>query len=270
MNPTSLKTIAGFVLLFAGYHAAEYMMLFRKSPAGFLLLTGLFFLAGFLIARWQGDKSLHRWGLSTQRGFPAFLITGLLAGLTINMLMTLTCHALDIEFISFVPPLRQFLPQAALLLFGCGLSSLSEDVLTRCYVFRHTDKKWNPVTIVLFSSLVYALNHIYRLQQPVSFLYLFMLGIQLAVPLLVTRNIWYTLGVHWAGNIVYHLTNSIMHTSAGSNPFPSMVVALIFTVLSIPVHYLICRQLTGNRQKETAFALQRHSSPHIRHSSGLV
>jgi hypothetical protein len=76
--------------------------------------------------------------------------------------------------------------------------------------------------------------------------------------------------VHWAGNIVYHLTNSIMHTSAGSNPFPAMVVALIFTVLSIPVHYHICRQLTGNQQKETTFALQRHSSPRIRHSSGLV
>ena len=270
MKPSFLKIFAGFFLLFACYHTAGYMMLFCNSSAGFLFYSVLFFPLAFFIARWQGDKGLDRWGLSFKKGFPAFFLTGLLAGLAISSLMTLTCLALQIEVISFLPPLNQFLSQAALLIFGCSLSSLTEDLLTRSYLFRHTRGKWQPAVIVLFSALVYALNHIHRLHQPVYFLYVVVLGVQLAIPLLLTKNIWYTFGVHWAGNIVYHLTNSVMHTTDGSHPLPGIVVALFFSLLAIPVHYYVCRQLTGNQTAKTPRSLSGHSSVRIRHSSGLV
>jgi membrane protease YdiL (CAAX protease family) len=270
MKPTLTKIIAGFLLLFACYHAAEYCMLYRNSSWGFLLLSLLFFAVAFFIARWQGDKDLRQWGLTIRKTFPSFLLTGLLTGLAVSSCMALTCLALNIEVISFVPSLPQFLTQAALLTFGCAFSSLTEDVLTRGYLYRHFKNKWSKPALVLLSALVYAINHIHRLNEPVYFLYALVLGVQLMLPLVITRNIWYTFGVHWAGNIVYHLTNSVMHTTDGSNSFPGIVVAIIFSLLSLPLHYLICKRLTGSKANEEHYALQRRSSPRIRHSSRLV
>jgi uncharacterized protein len=184
--------------------------------------------------------------------------------------MFLTCLALNIELISFVPPLPQFLSQAALLIFGCAFSSLTEDVLTRGYVYRHLKHTWSKPAIVLFSTLVYALNHIHRLDEPVYFLYALVLGVQLMIPLVITKNIWYTFGVHWAGNIVYHLTNNVMHTAGGSNPFPAIAVAIIVALPAIPLHYLVCRKLAGSKASQNTFAPQRRSSPVFRHSSELI
>ena len=270
MKPTLTKIIAGFLLLFACYHAAEYSMLYRNSPSGFLAFSILFFPLTFFIARWQGDKDLRRWGLTVQKTFPVFLLTGLLTGLVVSSCMFLSCLALNMEVLSFVPPLPQFLSQAALFIFGCAFTSLTEDVLTRGYLFRHGKKQWHKPTLVMLSALVYALNHIHRLDEPVYFLYALVLGVQLMIPLMITKNIWYTFGVHWAGNIVYHLTNSVMHTQGDSNPFPGIVVAIIFALLSIPLHYVVCKSLTESKAGEELFSLQRHSSARIRHSSKLV
>jgi len=225
---------------------------------------------GLWHCRWQGDKNLRRWGLTVKKTFPAFLLTGLLTGLVVSTAMFFICLALQIEIISFVPPLPQFISQAALLTFGCAISSLTEDVLTRGYLYRHTKNKCSKPALVLFSALVYALNHIHRLNEPVYFLYALVLGVQLMLPLVITKNICYSFGVHLAGNIVYHLTNSVMHTADGSNPFPGIGVAIIFAVLSIPLHYFVGKQLTDGKAKKELFPLQRHSSPRIRHSSRLV
>jgi hypothetical protein len=50
--------LAGFAALFGLYHAAEYMILFNNSPAGFLAFQALFFLAAWAIARWQAKPGL--------------------------------------------------------------------------------------------------------------------------------------------------------------------------------------------------------------------
>lgn len=270
MKPPVFKTIAGFVLLFACYHTAEYFILYRHSAAGFLTISGLFFLSGFIVSKWQGDKTMNGWGLAVKKSFPVYFLTGLLTGLAVSTLLFLSCLFLDIEVVSFVPPLHQFLPQAALLIFGCAISSLTEDVLTRGYIFRHAGHRWTKSLVVAVSALVYGLNHIHRLDEPVYFLYALVLGIQLALPLLLTGNIWYTFGVHWAGNIVYHLTNSVMHTAGGSNAFPPIAMAIIFALLSIPLHLLVCRQLVLHTAAGNSPSLQRHSSAFMRHSSGLI
>lgn len=270
MKPSVFKIIGGFVLLFACYHTAEYFILYRNSAAGFLYLSALFFIAGLFVAKWQGDTGLEGWGLAVKKSFPVYFLTGLLTGLAISTLLFLSCLFLDMAVVSFVPPLHQFLPQAGLLIFGCAISSLTEDVLTRGYIFRHARHRWTQPLVVVVSALVYGLNHIHRLDEPVYFLYALVLGVQLALPLLLTGNIWYTFGVHWAGNIVYHLTNSVMHTSGGNNPFPSIVLAIIFALLSIPIHWLVCRQLTLNKATGNDTFLHRHSSAIFRHSSGLI
>lgn len=270
MKPTLTSIFTGFLLLFACYHAAEYMILRLNSSLGFLTLSINFFLLAYFVAKQQGDGDLHGWGLPFKKGFPVLFVAGLTVGLVISSALFITCLVLHIEVISFVPPVHQFLSQAALLVFGCALSSLTEDVLTRGYLYRHVAHRWRKPSIALFSALVYALNHIHRLNEPVYFIYVFILGIQLVVPLLVTGNLWYTFGVHWAGNIVYHLTNNVLHATSGSNGFPGIVVAIVFVLLTIPLHYSISRRLAGCNKKNSFFSLQRHSSAFIRHSSRVI
>ncbi len=245
--PSPLKSIIGFILLFAAYHAAEYMILFKNSTAGFLLLTFVFFFVAALVAKWQDFKNLGAWGITFNRKAFFFLGIGLLIGLVANALAFLTCLLLHIETITFIPSFNSAIAQASLLIFGTFFSSLSEDVLTRGYIFRHLNPRVNGLALILISSLVYVLNHIHRLNEPVYLLYLFLIGIQLIIPLLFTKNIWYTLGVHWGGNIVYHITNSVMHTGDGNNTFPSMYIFIVFMALLIPVNYFVCKSISKEK-----------------------
>jgi len=270
MTPSLFKIVTGFNVLFLCYHSAEYMILSQNSAVGFLFLSALFFVLAFLFAKWQGDKNLEPWGLTLQKLLSVYLIRGLLAGLVVSGLSFLACFVLHIEVISFVPPLKDFLPGAALLIFGSAFSSLTEDVLTRGYVYRHTKNKVSRQYVVFLSAIIYVLNHVHRLNEPIYLLYVFVLGLALVLPLLITGNIWYTLGVHWAGNIVYHLTSNVMHTSSGSNAFPALWISIVFTLLSIPLHCFICQQLTSKKENESFVSPPWHSSTLIRHSSELV
>lgn len=76
-----LKVVAGFVLLFALYQTAAYFTLNKKNETGFLVFQILFFAAAFLIAKWQGYKSLAAWGLDTKKRWLKHLFSGMIMGL---------------------------------------------------------------------------------------------------------------------------------------------------------------------------------------------
>jgi len=244
-----LKKISGFAVLFASYHAAEYMMLYKNSATAFLVLMLVFFIVAWLVARGQGYKGLSAWGMTFTNSALLFLIVGLLVGIIINTIAYITCLYFNIEVLSYIPATGDFIKQSSLLIFGTFFSSLSEDVLTRGYLYRHFNSHKYPVLFVLFSSSVYVLNHIHRLNEPVYLFYLFLIGVQLAIPLVFTKNIWYTLGCHWAGNIVYHITNTVMHSNNGTAAISSMTVFTVFMALLIPINYGISKMVSGEKIK---------------------
>ena len=91
---------------------------------------------------------------------------------------------------------------------------------------------------MLLSSLVYVANHIYRLEDGVQvLLYLFILGVFLVLALMLTKNIWLTLGLHWSGNIVYQLTNNIIRTKPMANGHTQLWLYIGFLLLLIPATY---------------------------------
>lgn len=246
-----LKAITGFVLLFACYHAAEYMMLFQNSPTGFLGLSIIFLAAAGAIAKWQGFDGLSAWGLVFKKSARGQLGTGLLVGICIYTLYTVTSLFLDIDRIKEIPPVTVFISQFALFAFGTFFSSLSEDILTRGYLYRFFHKNTKPYLLVFISAALYVLNHIYRLTDGVAVLsYLFVIGIFLMLAMVRTGNIWLTLGLHWAGNIVYHTSNSVMHTVNGKGKFPGEILYIIFLLLLIPITWFISqKQETGTATK---------------------
>ncbi len=249
-QPALLKIIAGFIILFCCYHAAEYMMLFKNSATGFLLLSFVFFIVAWLVAKWQGLEGLAAWGMVIERKGLKQLGLGLLAGGIVYGIYFLTSLALDIDRIKEVPPLGTFISQFLLFALGTFFSSLSEDVLVRGYLYRFLNRKINPYNLIALSSLVYVLNHIYRLGEgPGFWLYILIIGVFLMLAMVRTGNIWLTLGLHWAGNIVYHTTHSVMHTEAGKGNFSGTLLYILFLLLLIPITFFI------SRKKKTTLAI---------------
>ena len=249
LHPSLLKTITGFAILFAAYHAAEYMVLYQSGTAGFLALQLLFFVLAWLIAKAQGYKGLSSWGMTVNRSTLFYLSIGLATGIVLNTIAYTTCLYMGIEATNYIPSAGDFVQQSALLIFGTFFSSLSEDVLTRGYIYRHFNSSKYPALFVLLSSAIYVLNHIHRLNEPVYLLYLFLIGVQLAIPLLFTKSLWYTLGCHWAGNIVYHITNTVMHTDS-DNSGRDMWVFMAFVALLVPVNYFVSKRLGSEKEHE--------------------
>lgn len=245
MRNNFIKIIAGFALLFVLYHAAEYMIVFKNSPAGFLGFQFLFFLAAWLIARWQTGKGLSAWGLGANDGFVAQLIIGMLMGIVLYGLSFFISITLGVEKISSIPSFQHAVSPFLLFVFGNFFSSFSEDILTRGYVYRHSPGKTSVTTIALLSASIYLLNHIYRLTDgPQAWIYLFALGIFYVIPLILSKQLWITGGMHWAGNCFFFFTHGILTTDSGSRGFSANYILAICILLLLPLNIWLTKFFT--------------------------
>lgn len=236
----ALPVIIGFALLFIIYHAAEYMILFKKNAAGFLGFQILFFIAAWLIAKWQCKTGLSSWGLDTKKRWLMHLGLGMLMGLMLYGLTFLISLLSGAEKINTVPNIASAAAPFGLFVFGNFFSSFSEDVLTRGYVYKHLHGKIGNGFLGLLSALIYILNHIYRLNEGIeTILYLFALGVVFVIPLLLTKRLWFTSGMHWAGNCFFYLTHELIKTgSSGKALSPNYILVLCILVV-MPVNYYL-------------------------------
>jgi membrane protease YdiL (CAAX protease family) len=94
----------------------------------------------------------------------------------------------------------------------------------------------------LVSAAVYLLNHIYRLNDGwETCTYLFALGVLFTIPVVLTKRLWFTGGMHWIGNTVYYLTHSIINTKTVDRHLAPNTIFIISIVLLIPVVVLVIR-----------------------------
>ncbi len=236
--------LSGFIILFALYHSAEYMIMFRNSPAGFLGFQMLFFLSAWLIAKWQGMSGLSAWGLRMQPRFLVQLLAGLLIGIILYGGTFLMTRLLGIEYVRFVPPLSAIGGPLALFVFGNFFSSFSEDILTRGYVYHHLKGRINNVLLAIISATVYVLNHIYRWGDGIqAYTYLFALGVLFIIPLILTGRLWFTSGMHWAGNSFFYLTHEIFKTETADAALSPNYILVVAVLVIIPLNYFLLRTL---------------------------
>ena len=236
------SVLAGFILLFLLYHAAEYMIVFENSAAGFLFFQVLFFVAAWLIARWQTRRGMSSWGLDTKRSLFKHLILGIMMGILLYGLTYAVSLSTGSEQFVGAPSLGKAVSPLLLFVFGSFFSSFSEDILTRGYVFYHLRGKVKKWALVIISALVYLLNHIYRLDDgPEAWLYLFALGVLFAIPLLLTKRLWFTGGLHWGGNCVFYLTHNIFLTETNEQAIDANYILVGCILIIIPINYLIIR-----------------------------
>lgn len=215
--------IGAFLVFFLLYHAAEYFALFNFYPTIFLGIQFVFLIAAFLLGKISHKNGLNTWGLQNRKNLWVDLGVGGAFGFLLYMIPFLICLAIGIEIIIFFPSFIDFWQMGGLMFFGMFFSSLSEDILTRGLIYAWFRKRLHPVIILIFSSVIFYLNHIYRLTDGIStFLYIFLLGVILYMTILITHRLWMCVMMHWVGNCTFFATHQIIqvkevHPSFGFN-----------------------------------------------------
>jgi membrane protease YdiL (CAAX protease family) len=243
MKTKAIFIIAGFAILFCLYHAAEYMILFKNSPAGFLGFQALFFLAAWAIAKAQFKQGLGAWGLDTGKYLLKHLAIGMLMGIILYALTFTISLLTGAEKIISIPSAAAMAAPLGLFIFGNFFSSVSEDIFTRGYVYKHANEKCSNGLLVIISAGIYLLNHIYRLSDGiVTCTYLFMLGVVYIIPLILTKRLWFTGGMHWAGNCFFYYTHEVIKTGDGTASISPNYILVLCCIVIIPVNYFLLRQ----------------------------
>ena len=243
-NNAIVKIIISFIILFVCYHLAEYMILFRNSPAGFFLFQILFFIVAYILGNWSNKTGLSYWGLPLTCKIYTYILIGAPLGILLYAIPFFLSLVFRIEIIKNIPALHIIMESTAPFIFGLVFSSFSEDILTRGIVYRLLNGKLKNIWIVLISSLIFLSNHIYRLNDGYdTLLYLFFLGVVLTIPLFFTKNIWVTGFMHWAGNSFFYVTHNVFQTDNGLSPIKPNLFFAFWIILYIPMVWLTCKKL---------------------------
>ena len=230
------------MLLFVLYHTAEYFVLFKYNPIAFLLVQLIFFITAWLLARWQKFKGLSAWGMDTGKLWLKHLLIGMLMGVVLYGVTYIITLATGSEVVTNIPGMAVMAPQLALFCFGVFFSSFSEDILTRGYLFKHFGDKMPAGAFVFVSATIYIVNHIYRLSDGFeTCAYLFALGILFAIPLVLTKRLWFTGGMHWIGNTTYYFTHNIITTKTTEVHLAPNTIFIVCILLFIPVVVSVIR-----------------------------
>lgn len=241
-----LKILISFIVLFVLYHSAEYMLLFRNSVGGYFVFQFFFFLLAWILGNWNKKNGFSFWGLSFSNLKIKHFFIGILFGTILYGVPYLITLSFGIEFISKIPPWTDILKASIPFTFGVIFSSFSEDILTRGTVFRLLNNKIKTGWIILISSTLYVLNHIYRLHDGLDTLsYLFLLGVLFFIPLMMTKSLWITGFMHWSGNSFFYITHNVIQTNNNSSDVSPNQIFIIWIFILIPIIWYLFRRFNS-------------------------
>ncbi len=227
----AVSFVTGFLILFFIYHFPEFFSAFWIMAAckiGFLAVA-------FFIALAQGWKGLGAYGLSLKTKWENNLLMGLLLGLLFFTLSFFLSVQMGYEKITAIQSITTIAKQLPMILVMTAFPSIAEDILTRGYLYAHTGKFMKPFFWILLSSIIYVLNHIWRLNDgPAVLTYLFILGMVLAYAVWIAKSLWLAFGIHWGANIAFESTHSfIQTTSIVANDTSTWILAGTWSLLLV-------------------------------------
>ena len=235
-----LKISVSFVVMFILYHSAEYMILFKNSIGGFFIFQFLFFLSAWILGNWNQKNGFDFWGLSFSNFKTKHVLIGIISGIILYGIPYIFSLSLGIEFLSKIPVWTDILKASIPFSFGVIFSSFSEDILTRGTVFRLFNNKIKTGWIILISSILYLLNHIYRLNDGFDTLsYLFLLGVLFIIPLIFTKSLWITGFMHWSGNTFFFVSHNVIQTDSNMDILTPNQIFSIWILILIPIIYYL-------------------------------
>jgi uncharacterized protein len=195
-----LKVCLGFIILFGTYHISEII---GNNPIFILSIFCLFFVVAQIVAKLLGEKGISAFGLQRNKYASINLLIGYLLGILFysgSFIVSVISGKIYFDGTFLIQ--QMILPMLGIILLTF-LSSASEDILTRGYVFKYLPKKLSLEVMVVISSIIYVLNHIWRIDDGYTqWIMLLLMGLTYAVPFAATGSLWFTIGCHWGWNTV--------------------------------------------------------------------
>ncbi len=171
--------------------------------------------------RLTGAGGLRGYGFFVHPGWGRNLALGLLVGGASKALGYGVEGALGgfrVEGFIDPGPMAVLMAQAVL---GMFLSSATDDVLVRGYLFRHLSPWLSSRGLIAVTTAVYVLNHVfYAPMTALNCALWVLLGATFAYTLARTGSLWMAIGLHWSGNVVYRMR-------AGFDPQQGGIVRLV-------------------------------------------
>lgn len=194
-----LKVLIGFIILFAVYHSSELFI----NPVFILFTFIAFFIVAHYVAKLLGEKGISVFGIKKHKYASRDLFIGYLIGLFFyGSSFIVSVISGKISFEGNFSLQQMVLPVAGIMLITF-LSSASEDILTRGFLFKYLPKTFSVHAMVIISSVVYLLNHIWRIGDGYTqWILLFLMGLTYAIPFAASGSLWFTIGCHWGWNTV--------------------------------------------------------------------
>jgi membrane protease YdiL (CAAX protease family) len=209
MRPLDRRVILAFLVLFLSYQIPEGVGLrLLGSEAAFIALMLGFHGLAWLVGRALGTRGFDAYELRREPGVVRNLGVTLCLAIGMKLLALLVGRALGVY--DLAPPSQTFsFPQSWMMLAAFVVASYfpsaAEDLVTRGFWHRVLRPTLSPARFVVFSSLVYVLNHVYRLANgPMEWFMLFCFGLAYAAALARTGSLWAAIGLHWGWNIMGH------------------------------------------------------------------
>jgi membrane protease YdiL (CAAX protease family) len=229
-----------FALLFVLYQAAEGI---GARLIGSVAVQAAFLLAmlgaAWPLGRWLGFRGYEAYALEWRRTAPLLLAGGLAlallmkyvavcVGMALNVYAARAPEATPAAAVSFLSSI----PWALLVTF---VPSLAEDIITRGFPYRAARIRWQPWVFVLTSSVLYVLDHIYRLQRgPTEWATLFCFGLAYATAVARTGSLWLAVGMHWGWNLANVLIGDILpHDVLSDTWAPCLSAAAHLVMLAV-------------------------------------
>ncbi len=208
----------GFALLDAWSYLPTMV---GAGPGLWVLLALSFFLVAHGWGRLTRVGGLKGYGLFVHPGWGRNLALGLLVGFASKGLGYGVEGALGgfrVEGFIEIGPMAVLLAQAVL---GMFLSSATDDVLVRGYLFRHLSPWLSSRALIVVTTAVYVLNHVFYAPMTAQNCALWvLLGATFAYTLAHTGSLWMAIGLHWSGNVAYRMR-------AGFDPQQGGIVRLV-------------------------------------------
>ena len=198
-----MRTALAFAVLFVFFQAPDVLGVRTLHSRGAqALLMGVFYVVALATGRWLGYRGFDAYRLELRPGWWKLLALTLALGLGAKAASL--GAGLWLGSYRTVPLLHRPLGGELAVDLGIALvttflPSAAEDILTRGL--------WRPLfrsawRFVLFSSVAYLLNHVFRLAAgPGEWLLLLAFGFAYATAFWITGSLWAAVGLHWGWNL---------------------------------------------------------------------
>lgn len=198
--------IPAFFVLLVAYQAPEGLgARWLQQPMLAAVMMLAFLPTAWIVARTLGLRMGAAYALEWSAGRALWLTAGLALAIIVKGIAVLI--GLRMGVYSPGPPTTAVFDIASLsgtlawLALSTFVPSIAEDILTRGFWARIPEWHWRGLGFVLFSSLLYVFNHVYRLGNgPAEWLMLLCFGLAYATVFWRTGSLWAAVGLHWGWN----------------------------------------------------------------------